>query len=90
MTFNYRLGRLGHFAFPALSAEHPEEPKGSYAYMDQIAALKWVQDNIAAFGGDLKMSRFSVFRWRRIRSFIAYHTDIATGLFHKQSVSRRW
>jgi para-nitrobenzyl esterase len=52
MTFNYRLGRLGHFAFPALSAEHPEEPKGSYAYMDQIAALEWVQENIAAFGGD--------------------------------------
>jgi para-nitrobenzyl esterase len=52
MTFNYRLGRLGHFAFPALASEHPEEPKGSYAYMDQIAALKWVQQNIAAFGGD--------------------------------------
>ena len=54
MTFNYRLGRLGHFAFPALSKENPEEPKGSYAFMDQIAALKWVQQNIAAFGGDPK------------------------------------
>lgn len=43
ITFNYRLGRLGFFAFPALSKEHPEEPKGNYAYMDQIAALKWVQ-----------------------------------------------
>ncbi|WGQ09881.1 carboxylesterase family protein [Pedobacter gandavensis] len=52
MTFNYRLGRLGHFAFPALTEEHPNEPKGSYAYMDQIAALKWVRQNIAAFGGD--------------------------------------
>jgi para-nitrobenzyl esterase len=52
ITINYRLGRLGHFAFPALSAEHPEEPKGSYAFMDQIAALQWVQKNIAAFGGD--------------------------------------
>ncbi len=52
VTINYRLGRLGHFAFPALSAEHPEEPKGSYAFMDQIAALKWVKQNIAAFGGD--------------------------------------
>lgn len=52
MTFNYRLGRLGHFAFPALSKEHPEEFKGSYAFMDQIAALRWVQQNIAAFGGD--------------------------------------
>jgi para-nitrobenzyl esterase len=51
-TINYRLGRLGHFAFPALSKEHPEEFKGSYAYMDQIAALKWIKENIAAFGGD--------------------------------------
>lgn len=54
VTFNYRLGRLGFFAHPALSAEHPEEFKGNYGYMDQIAALKWVQSNIAAFGGDPK------------------------------------
>lgn len=54
ITFNYRLGRLGFFAFPALSREHPKELKGNYAYMDQIAALKWVQQNIAAFGGDPK------------------------------------
>lgn len=52
VSLNYRLGRLGHFAFPALSAEHPNEPKGSYAFMDQIAALQWVQKNITAFGGD--------------------------------------
>jgi para-nitrobenzyl esterase len=52
ITFNYRLGRLGFFAFPALSKEHPEEPKGNYAYMDQMAALKWLRRNIAAFGGD--------------------------------------
>ena len=51
-TINYRLGRLGHFAHPALSKENPEEFKGSYAYMDQIAALKWIKDNIASFGGD--------------------------------------
>jgi para-nitrobenzyl esterase len=54
VTINYRLGRLGFFAFPALTREHPEEPKGNYAYMDQIAALKWVQQNISAFGGDPK------------------------------------
>ena len=52
VTINYRLGRLGFFAFPALTAEHPEEYKGNYGYMDQIAALKWVKQNIAAFGGD--------------------------------------
>lgn len=54
VSINYRLGRLGFFAFPALSKEHPNEPKGNYAYMDQIAALKWIQKNIAAFGGDPK------------------------------------
>src|SRR2546423_1588930 len=54
VTFNYRLGRLGFFAFPALSREHPAEVKGNYAYLDQIAALEWVQRNIAAFGGDPK------------------------------------
>jgi para-nitrobenzyl esterase len=52
VTINYRLGRLGFFAFPALSNEHYEEAKGNYAYMDQIAALKWIKQNIAAFGGD--------------------------------------
>lgn len=52
VSFNYRLGRFGFFAHPALSREHREEPKGNYALMDQIAALKWVKANIAAFGGD--------------------------------------
>jgi para-nitrobenzyl esterase len=37
---SYRVGRFGFFAFPALSREHPDEPKGNYAYMDQIAALE--------------------------------------------------
>jgi para-nitrobenzyl esterase len=52
VTFNYRVGRLGFFAFPALSQENPEEAKGNYAYMDEIAALKWVKENINAFGGN--------------------------------------
>ena len=52
VSFNYRIGRFGFFAFPALTAEHPGEAKGNYGYMDQIAALKWVKRNIAAFGGD--------------------------------------
>lgn len=52
VSFNYRMGRFGFFAFPALTAEHPDEPKGNYGLLDQIAALQWVQRNIAAFGGD--------------------------------------
>jgi para-nitrobenzyl esterase len=50
VTFNYRLGRLGFFAHPALDAG--PGPVANYGLMDQIAALKWVQANIAAFGGD--------------------------------------
>ena len=52
VSFNYRLGRFGFFAHPALSKESPSEPKGNYGYMDQMAALEWVKRNVAAFGGD--------------------------------------
>lgn len=53
VSINYRLGRLGYFAHPALTAAHADgDLLGNYGYMDQIAALKWVQRNIEAFGGD--------------------------------------
>ncbi len=52
VSINYRLGRLGYFAHPALRAESPKGPLGNYGLMDQVAALKWVRENIAAFGGD--------------------------------------
>ena len=52
VSFNYRVGRFGFFAFPALSREQAGQPLNNYAYMDQIAALHWVQRNIRAFGGD--------------------------------------
>ena len=52
VSFNYRLGRFGFFAHPALGREDPNAPLGNYGYLDQIAALEWVQRNIAAFGGD--------------------------------------
>ncbi len=53
VTINYRLGALGWFAHPALTrAAAPGAPLGDYGLMDQIAALKWVARNIAAFGGD--------------------------------------
>jgi len=54
VSFNYRLGRFGFFAHPALSGEAAaaDGPQGNYGFMDQIAALQWVQRNAAAFGGD--------------------------------------
>ncbi len=83
MTFNYRVGRLGHFAFPALSEEHPEEPKGSYAFMDQIAALQWVQDNIAAFGGDPDNVTIFGFSAGGVSVHSVLTIPAARGLFHK-------
>ncbi|HXY18802.1 MAG TPA: carboxylesterase family protein [Gemmatimonadales bacterium] len=52
VSLNYRLGQLGFFALPALAAQHPDEPSADFGLLDQIAALRWVRDNIAAFGGD--------------------------------------
>lgn len=53
VSFNYRVGRFGSFALPQLSRENPDGGLlGNYGFMDQIAALKWVRKNIAAFGGD--------------------------------------
>ncbi len=53
VTINYRLGALGFFAHPALTTSAaPDAPLGNYGVMDQIAALRWVKRNIAAFGGD--------------------------------------
>ena len=52
VSINYRLGPLGYFAHPALTAESPQRSSGNYGLLDQIAALQWVQKNIAAFGGD--------------------------------------
>jgi len=83
VTFNYRLGRFGFFAHPALSRERPSELKGNYAYMDQIAALQWVRRNIAAFGGD--PGNVTIFGFSAggvsVHSLIA--SPLARGLFHK-------
>lgn len=54
LTVNYRLGIFGLFAHPELTQESPEHSSGDYGLMDQAAALRWVRDNIAAFGGDPK------------------------------------
>src|SRR5258708_15493366 len=52
LTVNYRLGVFGLFAHPELTSESPHHASGNYGLLDQTAALQWVQDNIAAFGGD--------------------------------------
>lgn len=52
VSMNYRLGLFGFFAYPGLTKESPDHASGDYGLLDQVAALQWVQKNIAAFGGD--------------------------------------
>jgi para-nitrobenzyl esterase len=52
LTVNYRLNIFGFFAHPELTQESPQHASGNYGYLDQAAALRWVHENIAAFGGD--------------------------------------
>ena len=54
VTIAYRIGPLGFLAHPELTRESPHHSSGNYGLMDQIAALEWIQRNIAAFGGDPK------------------------------------
>jgi para-nitrobenzyl esterase len=52
LTVNYRLGVFGFFAHPELTKESPQHASGNQGLLDQVAALQWVQRNLAAFGGD--------------------------------------
>jgi para-nitrobenzyl esterase len=52
VSFNYRVGVLGFLAHPELSMESANKVSGNYGLLDQIAALQWIRENIAAFGGD--------------------------------------
>jgi para-nitrobenzyl esterase len=87
VSINYRLGLLGYFAHPALTrAAAADAPLGDYGQMDQIAALKWVQRNIGAFGGD--PHNVTVFGESAGGSSILYllATPSAKGLFEKAIV----
>ena len=52
VSINYRVGKLGFFAHPELSSETEQGTSGNYGLLDQIAGLKWIQNNISKFGGD--------------------------------------
>ncbi|HEX3117673.1 MAG TPA: carboxylesterase family protein [Candidatus Acidoferrum sp.] len=83
---NYRVGRFGFFAHPALSRERPDELKGNYAYMDQIAALQWVKRNIAAFGGDPNNVTIFGFSAGGVSVHSLLVSPLARGLFQKAIV----
>jgi len=86
VAMNYRVGRFGFFAFPALSSERPDETKGNYAYMDQIAALQWVKRNIAAFGGNPNNVTIFGFSAGGVSVHSMLASPMARGLFHKAIV----
>lgn len=69
ISFGYRVGSLGFLAHPELTRESPHHSSGNYGFMDQVAALEWIQRNISAFGGDPK--RVTTIRSGRIASQIS-------------------
>src|SRR6202049_4145944 len=83
VSMNYRMGRLGFFAHPALLAETPDEPHGNYGYMDQRSALQWVQRNISAFGGNPKA--VTLFGWSSGGGSVVAHltSPLSRGLFQR-------
>jgi len=83
VSMNYRLGVFGYLAHPELSRESGRNASGNYGFMDQMAALRWVQRNIAAFGGD--PGNVTIFG-ESAGSFsvsLLVVTPLARGLFHK-------
>jgi para-nitrobenzyl esterase len=83
VTINYRLNVFGFFAHPELSAESEHGSSGAYGILDQIAALEWVRDNIAAFGGDpdnVTIFGESAGSWS---VSILNASPLAKGLFHR-------
>lgn len=83
VTINYRLGVFGSLAHPALSADSERGVSGNYGTLDQVAALRWVRENISAFGGDpdnITIFGESAGAWS-VSELMA--TPLAQGLFHK-------
>lgn len=83
VTLNYRLGLLGFLAHPALTKESPHDASGNYGLLDQIEGLRWVQRNIAAFGGD--PNRVTIFGHSAGGSAVLQlmSSPQARGLFHR-------
>ncbi len=83
VTVNYRLGIFGFFAHPELTKESDVHSSGNYGLLDMVAALHWVHDNIAAFGGDPK--RVTIFGESAGSSAVNYlmASPLAKGLFQR-------
>lgn len=83
ITINYRLGIFGFLAHPELSAESDLKVSGNYGILDQIAALKWVKENITAFGGDPDNVTIAGQSAGAFSVNVLVVSPLAKGLFHK-------
>jgi para-nitrobenzyl esterase len=83
VSINYRVGVFGFFAHPELSAETSYNGSGNYGLMDQIAALRWVQNNISAFGGDPGNVTVAGQSAGAMSVNCLVASPLAKGLFHK-------
>jgi para-nitrobenzyl esterase len=83
VTLNHRLGPMGLFAHPTLSKESPDGVSGNYLFLDIIASLQWVQDNIAAFGGDPDNVTIFGESGGGAKVSIMMTSPLAKGLFHR-------
>lgn len=86
VTVNYRLGVLGFLAHPGLSAESEHAASGNYGFLDQIEALRWVQMNIAAFGGDPHNVTLFGESAGALSTIALMTSPLAKGLFHRAIV----
>jgi para-nitrobenzyl esterase len=83
VTITHRLGPIGLVAHPALSEESPNNVSGNYLFLDLIAALKWVQKNIASFGGDPNNVTIFGESGGGAKVSIMMTSPLAKGLFHR-------
>ncbi len=83
VTMNYRLGALGFLAHPALAAQNSQHSSGNYGLLDVIQALRWVQENISALGGDPdNVTLFGQSAGSQTTCLLTT-SPLAKGLFHK-------
>ncbi len=83
VSIAYRVGNFGFFAHPELTKESPHGASGNYGFMDQIAALQWVQKNISAFGGDPANVTIAGQSAGSFSVSVLCASPVARGLFHK-------
>lgn len=83
VSINYRVGIFGFFAHPELTKESPHHASGNYGILDQVAALKWVQKNIAAFGGDPENVTIAGQSAGSMSVNVLVASPLAKGLFNK-------